>query len=169
VNSEEKLVYEGGPSQVINYNFFIGMGFLFLLSLLTPLVWGAAGGADSEYDSMVMTVAKLVFFMAPLWSFWKWMVVRCHRYRVTTERLTETIGVFSRHTEELELYRVKDITHSEPLSLRIFGCGNIILETSDKSTPVVVLHAVKNARSILDQLRHNVENMRMKRGVREID
>ena len=81
----------------------------------------------------------------------------------------ESSGIFTRTTGEVELFRVKDMTFHEPFFLRIFGCGDIILDTSDKSSPIVVLHAIKDPRPLMETLRKNVIAMRTKKGVREVD
>ena len=99
-------------------------------------------------------------------SFWKWLVVRCRRYELTTERLLLTSGVFSRDSQALELYRVKDYSLSEPLLLRLFGLGDIVLNTSDESNPTVTLRAVSGAQTLRDDIRKHVEICRDKKRVR---
>lgn len=92
-----------------------------------------------------------------------------HRYTLTTERFNEESGIFSKTTEVLELFRVKDITLSQPFSLRMWGLGNIVMDTSDKSTPVVIIYGVKDAGSVVNMLRKHVDIMRTQKGVREVD
>src|SRR5947199_10789117 len=52
-------------------------------------------------------------------------------YELTTERLKITEGVFSKVTDTLELYRVKDIERCQPLVYRIFNSEKIAVNTSD--------------------------------------
>ncbi len=78
-------------------------------------------------------------------------------------------GVFSRITEQCELYRIKDITVGEPFLLRLVGLSNIKLITSDKGQPEQVLLAVKNGRGLSDIIRRLVEHRRDVKGVTEID
>jgi uncharacterized membrane protein YdbT with pleckstrin-like domain len=102
-------------------------------------------------------------------AFSAWIKVHSHHYEITNERLKETDGVLSKTTDELELFRVKDISFVQPFFLRMFGCGNIILDTSDRSTQTVVIYAIKDAKPVMDLLRKNVQIMRVKKGVREFD
>ena len=51
-------------------------------------------------------------------------------------------AVVSRHTDEVELYRVKKFTVEELWFYRLAATGNFILETSGRTTPRVVLEAV---------------------------
>ena len=47
--------------------------------------------------------------------------------------------------------------------------GRVILRTSDRSSPVVVLNAVSQPLHVADLVRHHVERCRALKGVREID
>jgi hypothetical protein len=56
-----------------------------------------------------------------------------------------------------------------PFHFRIFGLGRILLETSDRSTPAVVLNAIHQSTEVADLIRRNVEAQRDKKRVREVD
>ena len=102
-------------------------------------------------------------------ALWKALVVRTTKVELTTERITTTIGVFSRHKWDIELYRVKDTTLHEPFLLRLVRRANILIVSSDRSTPVVALRALPDAERLRQQIRTHVERLRLKRGVREMD
>jgi uncharacterized membrane protein YdbT with pleckstrin-like domain len=90
-------------------------------------------------------------------------------FELTNERLKHSSGVFSRSVEVLELYRIKDMKQELPLHFRLFGLGRILLETSDRSTPTVVLNAIHRSGEVADLIRSNVEAQRDKKRVREVD
>jgi len=139
MSEAEQTVWEGRPSQVTNLG-------LYLLCFITfPLV--------------------IPIFIA----LWKWLEVRFFTYELTTERLRQTHGVLSKRTDELELYRVKDIALEQPFFLRMFGLANVLLETSDKTTPRVTIHGIRDAQELANTIRQHVEVQRHKKGVREID
>jgi uncharacterized membrane protein YdbT with pleckstrin-like domain len=94
---------------------------------------------------------------------------KCHVFELTSERLKMTEGVFSKKTETLELYRVKDIEVRQPFIFRTLGIENIVLTTSDASSPVVHLDAIPKAVGLADKLRNQVEIIRQQKRVREID
>ena len=100
---------------------------------------------------------------------WKWLVVRCRRFEITTERLKLIQGVLNQDIDEIELYRVKDTRVLRPLWLRLFGLGNVVLETSDRTHPNAVLTAIKDAMEVREELRKHVENLREQKRVREVD
>ena len=136
---EEKDVWYGTPSQVINLGTFIVCGLLFFLVI--PL------------------------FVA----LWRWLEVKFTNYELTTQRLRTRYGVLNRKTDELELYRVRDYQLVEPFFLRLFSLGNVVLRTSDRSNPVVTIKAVENGEELREKLRQYVEECRTHKGVREFD
>lgn len=167
----ERVIYKGGPAQVVNFRIFMVCAIIFIAAILAPTLWNIffAASYSANLKKYYMILSKALFFVPIIWAFAAWLKVRSHQYIITTERLKEEEGVFSKTVDELELFRVKDISFVQPFSLRMFGCGNIVLDTSDKSTPIVVLHALKNPAPVIELLRTNVAIMRTKKGVREID
>lgn len=143
MSEQEIVIWEGHPSQWSNFPAFFLCGLSCLLVITIPFAISIA--------------------------VWRWLETSRHVYRITSERLTITRGVFSKRTDGLELYRVKDTTLLEPFWLRQMSLGNIVLLTSDRTTPVVQISAVPNASRLREELRRNVERMRVQKGVRETD
>ena len=130
----------------------IGIGVLFTVAALTaqPLIAALA---------IVPVIGAVV----------KYLKVRSTRIDVTTERITTTMGIFSRRKWDMELYRVKDTMLHEPFLLRLVKRANIQIISSDRSSPSVTLPALPRAEWLRQQIRANVERLRLKRGVREMD
>ncbi len=137
--AEEKLIWQGSPSQVINIPAFVCWGLLFWL---------------------VFPIFIIV---------WQWLVVKMTKYELTTERFRVRYGVINKKMDELELYRVRDYKLDQPIFLRIFSLGNIILDTSDISNPTTIIKAIPNSEGVREQIRTSVEACRIKKGVREFD
>ena len=90
-------------------------------------------------------------------------------YELTTERLKTTEGVFSKVTDTLELYRVKDLEKRQPFLYRLAGVENVALNTSDASSPFILIEAIPSSVGLADKIRNQVEAVRAQKGVREID
>ncbi|MFZ4733093.1 MAG: GYF domain-containing protein [Pirellulales bacterium] len=137
----EAFLWRGRPSQMLNLPVFLLA--IALCWLVIPIVLAA----------------------------WRFLEIRCTGYELTSERLRRTSGVFSRVTEEIELYRVKDTRLSEPWWLRPFTLGDIELVASDVTTPRLVIRAIPiaTARALRETIRGAVEGLRGRKGVREID
>jgi membrane protein YdbS with pleckstrin-like domain len=90
-------------------------------------------------------------------------------FELTNERLKMTEGIFSKVTETLELYRVKDIEVLQPFLYRMVGLENIKVNTSDLSSPVILLDGIAQQIGFPDKLRNQVEIIRAQKKVRELD
>ena len=90
-------------------------------------------------------------------------------YELTTERLKTTEGVFNKVTDTLELYRVKDIETRQPFLYRMFHIENIAVNTSDASSPFILVEAIPSTVGFADKMRNQAEVVRVQKGVREID
>ena len=98
-----------------------------------------------------------------------YLQTRCKVFELTTQRLKITSGVFTKTTETLELYRVKDIETRQPFLSRLVGIENVQMTTSDASSPLVLVDAVPSSVRFADKLRNQVEIIRQQKRVREID
>ena len=155
---QESLVWRGTPSNWTNFGTYF-----FCLLLAAGVV---AGYLFVTPPQPLILLGLIVPF---LWAVSRWIATRCQRYEVTSERVKITTGLFSRRSNELELYRVRDYTIVEPFWLRLVGCGDVVLVTADSSTPSFVLHAVPHATTLKDQIRTHTERMRQRRGVRSLE
>src|ERR1700675_4142372 len=90
-------------------------------------------------------------------------------YELTTERLKITEGIFSKVTDTLELYRVKDLETRQRFLYRLVGVENVQINTSDTSSPLIFIEAIPRGVGLGDKIRNQVEIIRQQKGVREID
>lgn len=141
LTATEQPVWSGRPSQITNIKTFILCGLFFWL--VVPIFVAA----------------------------WRWLVLRCMTYELTTQRFRTSHGVISRYTDELELYRVKDTTFTQDVFQRIFGLATVNMNTSDPSTPSVSIHSIgaSQAKSLREQIRTLTEELRDRKRVREVD
>ena len=87
------------------------------------------------------------------------------KYTLTHDILYVSNGVLTKREEELRLYKVTDISLARSLGQRMMGLGSILLESSDKSTPMLILENVKNSQAIKDRLSQLVEENKRGAGV----
>jgi membrane protein YdbS with pleckstrin-like domain len=135
----EEIVWRGTSSQWKNFGVYLLCGLF--CWLLAPIVFA------------------LVYYFR----------TKCKVFELTTQRLKITSGVFTKVTEMLELYRVKDIEMRQPFFSRLVGIENVQMTTSDASSPIVLIDAVPSSVGLADKIRHQVELIRQQKRVREID
>lgn len=151
--SEEEVFFRGSPSLVVKAGTF---------TLGALLIAGFIAGGVMMHQPLIYIGAGLVL----IWLLAVAAFIRTQVFEITSQRLRWTRGILTKRTDEMELYRVLDVSLVEPLMLRMVGAGNIEIRSADTSTPQLTLPAVKGARQLRENLRNAVEQCRARKGVR---
>ena len=88
------------------------------------------------------------------------------RYRLSEDRLFCETGFLNVKSDEVLLYRVRDLRLTMSLGQRIFGVGTVCVVSSDKSIPHLDLKNVKDPRTVKELIHKNVEAAKDKRRMR---
>ena len=152
---EEKLVWKGRSHQIVNFGPLVVSLLLIILICVSSYFWSAWLG--------FATIIPLFY------AGWLWLGTKLMVFEFTSERMRIYEGILNQKINEVELYRVKDTRLERPLWLRISGLSNIILQTLDRSLPEVNICAVRDGIEIREKLREQVETLRDKKRVREVD
>ena len=162
----EETVWRGSVSQWKNFGFFV-LQVLFAAVIVTIFVFLERGSSPQirNFSPYILILLAVPIFIAGK----RYLQTKCTTYELTSERLKTTEGVFSKVTDTLELYRVKDIETQQPFAYRLCGVANIQLNTSDSSSPLVMIEAIPHRVGLGDKIRNQVEIIRQQKGVREID
>ena len=94
------------------------------------------------------------------------MPISFTRYALSEDRLFLSEGFLNIKDDEILLYRVQDIDTKRSLWQRMFGVGTVIVMSSDKSMPTLVLKNVKDPVMVKELLHAQVEEMKIRRRVR---
>ncbi len=132
-------------------------------------IWKARSSQVVNLGTYVVCALTAWLVIPVLAAAYRWLQVKCRVYELTTERFRITRGILSKHIDELELYRVKDVSLRRPFVQRLFSLGTVILDTSDHSTPQVVIPTVADVAWLRDEIRKHVEARRDRKGVKEVD
>ena len=155
MSENEETLWQGKPSQLINFNAYLLSGIVALLIIVLSIyLWG--------------WLFYLIVFPCG-YALHKWLVVNFCNYELTSERIRVTTGIFTKNFEEVELYRIRDYSIVQPFFLRLFSLGNVILKTSDKTMPDLTISAIKDFMEVKDTIRERVELLRKEKDIKEID
>jgi uncharacterized membrane protein YdbT with pleckstrin-like domain len=147
---EEIIIFETTPSQLLNLRAFI-FSFLAAVAIITA--------------ALLANINALLFLLVlPVgYVWWKWMEINSTKLKITDQRIIIRSGILNKTTNETELYRVRDSSIEEPLFYRMFGCGNILIYTTDESDATLRLIAYKKPHWLKDQVRNYSEICRQKK------
>lgn len=152
--TEENSLWKGSSSQWLNLGPFTAA----LLVSAGILIGGA-----------FFPPASIALVLPAVYLLWRFLVVRTQVFELTSERLRVTRGVINQKIDEIELYRVKDSQMVRPWWMRLTGLASIVLETSDRTMPNLVIPAIHGGADLREILRKQVELQRDKKRVREMD
>ena len=88
------------------------------------------------------------------------------KYSMSDDRIFCEKGLLNMKFEEILLYRVRDISMKITLGQRIFGVGSILLQSSDKTAPVLEIKNVKKPRQVKEMIHQQVEQVKEQRRMR---
>lgn len=94
------------------------------------------------------------------------MPITFTKYSMSEDRLFVKKGFLNLTSEEILLYRVRDISLKRSLGQRIFGVGSVVVYSSDQTTPSLELRNIKHSEEVKEMLHEQVEEMKIQRRVR---
>lgn len=105
----------------------------------------------SEQDVLLWKDKSRPFFGLPL-SF--------TTYSLYEDRLIIKSGLLTRHTEEIRLFRVLDVSLKQSLFQRLFHVGSVKLVTADETAPKFFLHDILDSEDVLRLVSDTVHEQR---------
>ena len=100
-----------------------------------------------------------------------WLGKLSVKYTITNQRLIVNRGLFFINIDEIELYRVKDVQVDFSLLNQTANIGTITVTYSVPNAQggTLVMRHIEDATALRETLRNIIQDIRVQRGVREID
>lgn len=95
-----------------------------------------------------------------------WYLVASTRYRLTNQRLFAQTGLIAKNLEEVELFRVKDVTLSQGMLDRMLGTGTVTVLSTDDTAPRLALAGIRDPMAAKEALRTAFRAARQREGLR---
>ncbi len=136
---------------------------------LGPFAVAMLAAAGILVGSLFFPPAAIALFLPVCYIGWRFLIVRTQVFELTSERVRVTRGVINQRVDEIELYRVKDSQMVRSWWMRLTGLASILMETSDRTLPHLVIPAIHGGEQVRELLRRHVELQRDRKRVREMD
>ena len=95
-----------------------------------------------------------------------WYLVAATRYRLTTQRLFVQKGLIAKELEEVELFRVKDVTVRQGMLDRMLGVGTVVVLSTDDTAPRLELAGIRRPVEVKESVRGAFRAARQREGLR---
>lgn len=166
----DQAVLHGHAGQLRNASTWAVSGGTLIALLILAIKMPGGPGIAAVGGMGVFTLTLLCLALAVLIRLGKaWLYTRMVRFSISDQRMHLKRGVFDVRTDNLQMYRVRDVVVNEPFICRVFGRGNVTLISVDESTPRVTLQAIPNPQKTAEMIRQIVQKARVARGVREVE
>ena len=129
-------------------------GLYLVLGALAVAIWWAGWMFETGLSPLVIAAAGLVPLLLGIG--YTWLVRLGVEYRVHQESIEVDSGLVARNIENLQLFRVRDLRLRQSVLARIFGVGDIVITSTDQSTPLLTLRGVEEPRRVYETLRELV-------------
>lgn len=107
-----------------------------LLVLLFAVVVAAI--VFSPEDVVTWVALALAAVAAIVWVFVPWLRWRTSSYSVTTQRIAQRSGIFTRVGRDIPLYRINDVAIEKDLVDRLLGCGTLVVSDATEKAGMVL-------------------------------
>jgi membrane protein YdbS with pleckstrin-like domain len=165
-DDREEIYYQGSPMVRGNLGKIILWAVVGLLLIASPVIYYFFHNPREFpvwWASLVLVVLGLIMLFIP------YLIVKSVRYRITNYRIDFERGIFGKKIDTLELWHVEDIRFDQSFLDRILGVGNLMVVSSDETTPQLRMHGLPNPRPLFETLKQRVIAVKRSRGVLKVD
>ncbi len=100
---------------------------------------------------------------------WLGMPLSFTKYKLSEDRLFLEKGLLTTRSDEILLYRIRDLSLRISLGQRICGVGTVCVVSSDRSLPQLELKNVKHPREVKELIHQYVEQAKEKRRMKSME
>ena len=100
---------------------------------------------------------------------WLGLPLSFTKYKLSEDRLFVEKGLLSTRSDEILLYRIRDLSLRITLGQRLFGVGSVDVVSSDRSLPQLELKNIKHPREVKELIHQYVEQAKEKRRMKSME
>lgn len=145
--------------------FFAEQTGLLLLFLTTVVAMPLLTSLEGLYPQMVVSLCSLLLAILLIA---RYITLTAVLWIINDNTLCRICGVFSRHTDYMELYRVVDYSESQTFWLKLWGVKTVSIISTDMTDRTMVMYGISARRDIVQEIRNRVENCKKQRRIYEI-
>ncbi len=155
--TQNEPIWRDSPSQWMGARTYAAVAIL----ATTLLAFGVAGLMNNW--GLGVVIALFVAAGLPvLWGGWAFARISCIHYEITTDNIIVSHGVFNRHYERIDLYRLRDEEYAKPFLQRILGRGTVTVTSDDQSCPILRIAWIRNVEHCVSTLQDTKDKRKLR-------
>jgi membrane protein YdbS with pleckstrin-like domain len=153
----EKELWQGGYSA----RAMIGGWLTTSLVTIALLVAGIWWNVKWLWTAVVFAILLSWLYLLLLLAYRRSSV----RYILTNQRFVHEKGFLRRVTDRIEVIDIDDITFTQGVLERLLGVGTIIVASSDRTHPQLIMPGIENVKEVADVMDNARRSERRRRGL----
>jgi hypothetical protein len=153
---DEAVIWEGCPSQWVNFGTFIFWGLATLASLIFMSVWN--NGMNQGYTDLINTIvigtSWSVVVISVLNIVFPYLSTRFERTVISNNKIKESKGITKLFQVDrfAEISDIRDLNSPAAGLLAIWGLSTLIIETNDEDQPIIKIRAIRDRDELIAKL-----------------
>lgn len=153
----ERSLWQGGYSPKAMYGTWAIAALVTVVAIVLVAIY-----ASQQQNVWLITGAVILLgwcLVIGLYLSRRWGV----HYELTTQRFVHQKGIFVRRSDRIEVIDIDDVSYTQGIVQRMLGVGTIIITSSDRSDPELVIQGIDRVPEIaglLDDVRRDERRRR---------
>jgi uncharacterized membrane protein YdbT with pleckstrin-like domain len=147
---DEKLVFDLKPHWI---ELLLPVFWTVVLAIAAYLAQMAAKDQPTTRE-VIFVVALVLWLWLALVPFLRWAFTD---FVLTTDRLVTRTGVLAKHSKEIPLERINDVTFNQSVLQRMVGAGTLVIESAGERGQETIRH-VRNPEQVQLTIYKETEN-----------
>jgi uncharacterized membrane protein YdbT with pleckstrin-like domain len=132
----EKLVFDLKPHPI---ELLLPVFWTAVLAILAWLAYQIVEGHPATHQAILVVAIVLWIWLAVV-PFLRWAYTD---FVLTTDRLITRSGVLAKHSKEIPLERINDVTFNQSVFERMVGAGSLVIESAGERGQETIRHVRK--------------------------
>jgi len=118
---------------------------------------------------ILLGIISLITIIGIPFYIWWIMDINRRRYKISNLMINQSRGILFHKYDTLDLWRMKDIQFRQGIIERAYNSGTIICISMDKTSKILILNALPNAKELYEKLKVASFQQRAERKVTGIE
>ena len=153
---DETILWEGGPSQIVNIPKFLGCIATFLFSAYCLIEWhNELYIGYEELTPFINTTCQTMMAIPLVLMFFYYLDIRYEHTIITHNKIKEQKGItrIFRREKYCELSDIRDVESPAPgILLGVFGLSSVVIETNDDDQLYITIRAISDRDRLIENL-----------------
>jgi membrane protein YdbS with pleckstrin-like domain len=168
VGTDTEFFFKGNNSRFKLVGPTIGTIFLIIVAIVIGVV-GRSDAKGLDIARIPTLPGGVIALVALIYWFYKLLKLKALVWHITNDRIERESGIFVKKVQNMDMWRVQDITFNASLIQRMFGLGRVTIISSDRDQSDFEVGPIYNARQLYDKLKKVQLEADRRRGVVHIE